>query len=571
MKCNQMKDALDYTEKMKEEIFRNVCYSIKNFKDRSKQQLLCNMIRYVDFLFEKDTTYSHNISCKTANLIEYGVPSFLQFVVLDDKNIMGAPLIPSTLCMKNDIEAMLDELEIYGLIETCQKYIKSGLLEFKAISNNQLDLAFTNTYNDLERIDKFSKSMYSNSLLYTLMPHIATVMDETKIAPILAKMDKLLFKWNEDFIGYGADEEVDDFFIHGAVVDLIQEADWNCFEQKDCFGGIEYEVFVGAVLLLESISLKHAQFVHIALNKYPMIDKYNILPVFETKQNVCETFQYMLDIDKAAASYVFDVLSLKQSEIRLYKDAYLPMPPFIEIAKDYFIRSYAGCLFEPMDFLLFKLKKKYPKHWDKNIQKREKHFRQELYELFPDKLYLKLDRNIVLKNKDKIITDIDACLYDIADGNILFVQLKWQDTIYDSFNSMLSKKKNYIEKVNEWIKSVWDWIQLSDVGTIADYLQVSPDMVNKKKIFLLVVGRHNASYSSSGNVFANAESCQWFELQRIIMKNMSDMIEGKYKFSHFINDIRGLRKKKERKRTIKSGIKYNEKKIVYDGLFYNEA
>lgn len=566
-----MKKALKYTDEMKEEIFQNICNPIKKFNDRSKQLLLCEMIRYIDFIYEQDTTYSHNISRQTANLIEFGVPSLVQFGALNDRNIIGAPLFPSSSQMKDEIKAILDELKIYGLIETCQKYIKSGMLEFKSICYNQLELIFTDKYNDLERIDRVNAVMYSNDMLHRLMTYNIAMMDKSVSTPILNKMDSLLHRWGEHFIGYGADEKVDEYFIQSAVIDLIQEADWNCFEQKDCFGEIQYDIFMDAVLFLESISLKHIQFVYLALDKYPMIEKYNILPVFETKQTICESFQYFLDIDESSALQVLDTLSLKQNEIELLVDKYLPLPPFIEIAKDYFIRSYAGCLYEPIEYLLFKLKMKFPKDWDKNIQKREKHFRQELYELFPDELYIKIDRNIVLKKENKVVTDIDACLYDKIDGNIIFIQLKWQDTIYDFFNSMLSKKKNYTEKVNEWIKSTQDWIQYADADILANYLQIKSYMIDKKKIHLLVIGRHNASYSSSGNVFEGAEYCQWFELQRIIKQNKSNMIEGKYKFCDLIKELRNLKENREKKRVIKSGIEYNGKKIIYDGLFYNEA
>lgn len=564
-----MKEVIGFIEKMKAEIFQNACDPIKNFQDRSKQNLLCEAIKYIDFLFESDTTYSHSISTKTANLIEYGIPSLMQISILEDKNIAVVPLIPSSLCMKNEIKQILDELEIYGLIETCEKYVRAGMLKLKSIDNNQLQLVFTDKYHDLERMDRVNTVLYSNNILYSLMPYNIAMLDETIINSVLDRMNNLVYRWQENYIGYGADEKVDDYFIQNAVIDLIQDADWNCFEQKDKFGEIEYEVFVAAVLLLESISIKHVQFVYLALDKYPDLDKYNLLPVFETKQTICESLQYFLDIDERESLQILDVLSLKQNEIESLKDKYLPLPPFLEIAKDYFIRSYAGCLYEPISYLLFKLKMRFPKDWDKNIQKREIRFRQELYDLFPDELYIKMDRNIVLKKGKKIVTDVDACLYDKIEGNILFVQLKWQDTIYDSFNSMLSKKKNYTEKVKEWIRTTQDWIRFADADTISNYLQVKPSLIDKKKIYLLVIGRYNANYSFSEDAFEGAEYCQWFELQRI-MKDKADLTKDKFKFIDLLKELRKLRERREQERKINSGIEYNGKKILYDGLFYNE-
>jgi hypothetical protein len=564
-----MQDSIRFVEEMKSEISKNV-RPLESFADRSKQVLLCELVRYIDFLFEKDTTYSHNISCKTANLIEYAVPLLVQLTGLKDKNIIGMPLIPSSQNMKEE-KIILDELEIYGLLVTCENYIKSGMLETKAINDNQMELNFVDKYNDLERVDRVNTAAYSNGMLYTLMPYNINMTKESIIKPILNKMKELVYSWQECFIGYDADEKVDDYYINNATIDLIQDAEWNCFEQKDRFGDIDYEVFIGAVLMLESISIKHLQFVYLALDKYPNIDKYNILPVFDTKQTICESLQYFLDIDEKTALIILDILSLKQDELSLLKASYLPLPPYIEISKDNYIRSYAGCLYEPISYLLFRLKKKFPKDWDSNIQRREERFRNDIYDLFPNEVYTKFRRNIVLKKNGVVITDIDACLYDKETGDILFIQLKWQDSIYDSFKSMTSKRKNYIDKVNEWIETMQDWIQTADVGLIANYLQMRPDMIDKQKIRLLIVGRYNGEYSSSGTAFRGVVYCQWFELQRILTINRENVINRKYKLNDIYRELMNAMQRREQERKIKAGIEYNGKKVIYNGLFYNEA
>lgn len=186
-----MKEVIGFIEKMKVEVFQNVCNPIKNFQDRSKQNLLCEAIKYIDFLFENDTTYSHSISTKVANLIEYGIPSLMQISILEDKNITGVPLIPSSLCMKNEIKQILDELEIYGLIETCENYVRAGMLKLKSIDNNQLQLVFTDKYHDLERMDRVNTVLYSNNVLYSLMPYNIAMMDETIVKSVLDRMNNL--------------------------------------------------------------------------------------------------------------------------------------------------------------------------------------------------------------------------------------------------------------------------------------------------------------------------------------------------------------------------------------------
>lgn len=95
-------------------------------------------------------------------------------------------------------------------------------------------------------------------------------------------------------------------------------------------------------------------------------------------------------------------------------------------------------------------------------------------------------------------------------------------------------------------------------------------MIDKKKIYLLVIGRYNANYSFSEDAFEGAEYCQWFELQRI-MKDKAGMTKDKLQFNDFLKELRKLRESRKQKRKINSGIEYNGNKILYDGLFYNEA
>lgn len=563
-------DAIKYIENMKNEILENLS-PIKKFSDRTKQMMISEMVRYIDFNFEKDTTDTYNISNNTANLMKFAVPLFLQFTRLENKNLEGTMLIPSESSRTETISQILSDLKILGLLNICQKYVEADLLTPMEIKDKIMELEFVNEYRDLERIDRGNTVVYSNSLLQTLMPYNIMMAQPENSNPILNKMNRLVYKWNNDFIGYGADEQVDNYFRTNAAIDLIQDAEWNCFEPKDTFGNIYYSIFVDAILLLEMLSLKHVQFVYIAINKYPGLKKHNILPVYNIKTTILDSLKYFLAIDEKVALEVFDVIALKQSEINMIEDEILSIPPYIEIAKDCFLRSYAGCLYEPISFMLYKLKKKYPKDWDKNIQKREIRFRKEIYEFFPDEFFVKVDRNIELKKEGKLLTDIDACIYEKRQGNILLIQLKWQDSIYDSFSSMLSKRKNYINKVEQWIITMKEWLSNSDEKTIANYLHLKSSKIDKKKIHLLVIGRYNANYSFSGEIFSGVKYCQWFELQRILYKFNDNMKKGNYDFNNIFEEIEKVKSIKEQKRKVMSGIEYNGKKIIYDNLFYNEA
>jgi hypothetical protein len=119
----------------------------------------------------------------------------VQLTALRDKNIIGMPMIPSSQNMNEEIEKILDELEIYGLLETCENYIRYGMLKPKDI--NQIELIFVDKYNDLERVDRSNTVAYSNNMHHNLMPYYINKTKESIIKPVLNKMKDLVYSWQE--------------------------------------------------------------------------------------------------------------------------------------------------------------------------------------------------------------------------------------------------------------------------------------------------------------------------------------------------------------------------------------
>lgn len=173
--------------------------------------------------------------------------------------------------------------------------------------------------------------------------------------------------------------------------------------------------------------------------------------------------------------------------------------------------------------MLAELKRLYPKDWDRNTKERERLFRDELYKYFIDDRFITFNRSIDIVEAGKTITDIDACIIDKETNDIAFIQLKWQDSIYESTRSLISKRKNYVEKATKWVQDIEQWINKTSEKRIADFLQLSPQLVCKDKIKIFVIGRHNGNYSGDERPYNNAAWCQWYNLIRIIGVSKEDI------------------------------------------------
>lgn len=61
------------------------------------------------------------------------------------------------------------------------------------------------------------------------------------------------------------------------------------------------------------------------------------------------------------------------------------------------------------------------------MNQREAVFRTQLYTVFDDPRFSCVQHPVIIKEKNKTLTDIDAVVIDKKTGEIALFQLKWQD------------------------------------------------------------------------------------------------------------------------------------------------
>lgn len=131
------------------------------------------------------------------------------------------------------------------------------------------------------------------------------------------------------------------------------------------------------------------------------------------------------DLSVQQAEEVLKVLSLSAANKGLYENTQASCAPLIKISSSQYIHSCAGSLYRPFSFMLDNITILYPNICDKNRNKREAVFRNQLYEMMPN--FHCIDHQIVIKKNGQRITDIDAAAIDYETGEIALFQLKWQD------------------------------------------------------------------------------------------------------------------------------------------------
>lgn len=509
-------------EKIKRHALNRVEKYLFGLSIREQQLLINEVIRYYDQIYDSVINKNYGNSDEELNFIDFSLPIAFRYLYKDYNKVEGCPLIPSTPQSIQNVRTFLDICFKAGLMENYEELLRFGILKYELISEKKAQLSYVNTYYSIERYEKTKSVQYSNAILNSLENEY--MKGFRQLPRIIKKMEKLVYTWNYNFIGYDADPEVDLFFIRNAQLDFVQATEWDGFDDSSEFGGIEYHFFLEALIAIESICLKHLQFVEIATKKDPGLKKVNILPLVVDYDIFLDSLTYILGVSKETSENIFEKFIYDDKKRGYYSYIGAPVPLFVRISSTQLLRSFTGCIYRPIDFMLSELKRQYPKDWDRNTREREQLFRNELYKCFDNKRFIKFDRGIDIFDNGRIITDIDACILDKETGDIAFIQLKWQDSIYESTRSFLSKRKNYIEKSKKWVNDIEQWINTVPEKRIADFLQLSPQLISKDKIKLFVIGRHNGNYSGNEKPNSNTAWCQWYNLLELIGTLTSESI-----------------------------------------------
>jgi hypothetical protein len=507
-------EEINVISKIKNHALNRVEKYLSGLSVREQQLFINQVIRYYDEIYDLSLRKESRSDKDIHNFINFSFPVVFRYLYKNYKGVKGLPLTPSSSESIQSVEFLLNICLKAGLMENYEELIRLKVLKYEVIGEKSARLSYTDKHYSIERLEKAQSVKYSHEIMKSLKDEY--IKGFSQLPYIIKKMEKIVYTWNNNFIGYKADPVVDLFFIQSAQLDFVQATEWDGFSPTSKFGEIEYQLFLSILISIESICIKHLQFVEVAIKKDPNLIKHNILPCIEDHETLVNSLTFISGDSEELVRKILDTFILDEENKEYYSHINAPNPPFVRMSSTQLLRSFSGCIYRPIEFMLAELKRRYPKDWDRNTNERELFFRDELYKYFIKDRFISFNRNIDIVENGKLITDIDACIIDKETYEIAFIQLKWQDSIYESARSLISKRKNYTEKAEKWINDIEQWVNQTSEKRIADFLQLRPQLINKDKIKIFVIGRHNGNYSGDQKPSGNAAWCQWYNLVEMI-------------------------------------------------------
>jgi hypothetical protein len=336
-----------------------------------------------------------------------------------------------------------------------------------------------------------------------------------------------VFVFREHFMGYGADPLLDVHYFQIAWRDLRSATGFDSFNELREFGGIIYLKYTLAAAFVNSLCLKHEAFCRAMVKKHPEIRMENILTISADRAGFIVSIREALDhfgrdflhytpTTAEQAEQIFETITITRRNADLLDGASPALPCIIEFAHGGIVKCLAG-RYRQMEFLLGALRRDYPREYDAYQQLREGSFQTAVEGLlassFPD---LEMRRNIRLRREGRELTDVDLAVIDPQQGNLLLIQLKFQDTAGGNFRAEASRMGRFRDEAVRWLDTVSGWLGSADQQTLRSTFRI-PRGTRINRIRKLILGRHHAWSLRSVRLDDDTVFASWNQLINTVM------------------------------------------------------
>jgi hypothetical protein len=449
-------------------------------------------------------------------LNEFGLNKALSLFVDGSTKGERFPLMPSTVASQQWADSVLQHCGRLGLCEHLIEVCRVGLGAIEAVGPDRYIFRYTSDPVGLELLEREDGAWFQGLVSKLQEDELGALeKDKPKVRGLISGLVK---PWNDAYIQYEAHPEVDAYYEREGILFAQKMFGQDSFSGDAVFGGEPFDLYRGTVGVLVGWCLKHVDFCGELLKKHPDINIRNVVTVPQDRDVKVRYLAAALEVDQGVAEQALSVVTLSLENID--KHCSVPgnfaAPAVIVAGEGRLICPVWGCLSHPFQFMLEELKRSYRPDWDRAVDGREIHFRQELYELFPGERFKKIHRSAKIRIDSKTLTDVDALILDRESGVVALFQLKWQDTFRHAVRERESRKRNFQRSSNEWVSRVIEWLGSRGVADSARELGLGKEDVGRVRRFVLfIIGRNASYFSGSGSLDSRAAWGNWYQVLRV--------------------------------------------------------
>lgn len=415
-------------------------------------------------------------------------------LLLSPLPILGAfPLAESTPAIRASASELLRALGCNQLVRRGAEMVRRGL-----VNANPTDRGYL-----IKSVNKrISKALLDN-LDVDLMEETDNIklsielLDDWRRDDIDALMLPLMRPWHTNrgtMLAYDAAPEVDDHFLaeaHQLATKWQAEAG---IHPETLFGSVTGAELIHLSIYFISFHLKHAKFVALAAQHLPEVSPIQSLTIWKPRADFVVGLADFMDLAPNRVAAIVEAIAFRADEAAELKNETTPLRPLIiDLGNGVDLWPVSALDRNPFETVRRIQQRRDPSAITRLATPRERWLREDIYALFQGNRYECIQSNIKVKVDGRILTDIDAAIYDRVNDQLALFQIKWQDYSTNNPKELVSKATNFMEAMNLWASKVETWHNAIGIERLMRTLRLRPSsQSDRTKVFLFGISRSMA-------------------------------------------------------------------------------
>ncbi|PII39419.1 hypothetical protein T190_05535 [Sinorhizobium meliloti CCBAU 01290] len=373
-------------------------------------------------------------------------------------------------------------------------------------------IRFVITAADFEAIDRNAIAWFGQHIKKTNRPFLeALEADQGKW--VTQQLEARVERDATFGIRYSSSRELEEYFETCAEL-RVHGLPGNDSLPDDCrIGPLTFGQYRTAIVTGMARCLKHTAFVDTLLVRQNPPAARDILSIYAFDHELREQWGGLLGLKDDEADVMFEVLGISPSDVthlKLIPDC--PQALLIRGGDQCWHKPVFGGLNNPFPWVTANCKGRFvligtgPSTAGVGL-------RDDLRVLFPEPRFFMPSKPRRLRDSGRVLTDIDAAIFDQKTGTLAVFQIKWQDSFENSITERASRQTNLVKEGNAWIDIVSNYCARLGADERALQLGLPKDMASSAKAMCLFVLTRNGAKFSGGEAQDNrAAWLSWFDL-----------------------------------------------------------
>lgn len=364
-----------------------------------------------------------------------------------------------------------------------------------------------------ERLDL---EWWTNALAKTYEREMAELAVEN--VSIQQQLDAFASQWQADVTVYRTTQEIDDYYIRLGMLRVKSMACHFLYPAQTLIGGCTVELYGNVLAVLIGLALKHLDVCRAFVVQHHSYTLRALLATPHAAGALIEALSETLGVDGAAIRRVVDAYSLSHENVSYHCSvAGTPAPPLLRLNAQHLVWSLTGLLSEPFLFLTRELKRRHSYEYHTAAHLHEAVFRQDLYQLFSDKRFVRSADRVELRGvQGGLTTDVDALIFDRKTGVLALFELKSQDPFAYSPQER-RRQRDYFYNAGKQVLACVQWLNRN--GANALLTRLDPKLVKRLKVqktYIFVLGRYLAHFFDGPEFDRRAAWGTWPQVLRLV-------------------------------------------------------